>query len=631
MAQTGAALWRQLFDAGDISAATRDRETAGEYQTATSRLLAQRVPLASALFAFFVGNASLLEWWYYPARRPVLIAVCAAEALVCVLHVWIVRVRPALVWPATILASVALAACISTYFAVTGGNAEMHAIGLTLFLAGLAVVYPWGARGQVLAGAGIAFGYAAALVAGANAHLPMAYGLFALITAATLMTLGAQLLEQHRWLAFRHAAELRRVNELQRQEADFSRALLDLTEALNVALHDPRETARQLTNHVRDTLGVEFASTYLLDDARQVFRMVAISGPYPDLIDEIQAVEIERGTFPLHAALERDGLVEIVDREAQELVPTPLLERWRVRSLLVATIARGPHLIGTLMGGYAERRGPFTPMQHRLLKGMAQHAAVALENARLMETAREANRIKSEFVATMSHELRTPLNVILGYTDLLVEGAMGDLSAEQDDALRRVRTRSLHLLDLIQDTLDLNRLESGQVPLTIEDFSVGEVLQSVRSNVPMGWRRPGVRLDWDSAQDHIVLRSDRAKVEMIVRNLVHNALKYTERGAVSVSVTNQPTTGAVEFNVTDTGPGIPPEEIPRIFEMFQQANGTSYRREGGVGLGLYIVRRLIEALGGTVSVESEVGHGSRFTVSLPLRPVPGLSLHEPAG
>ncbi len=412
---------------------------------------------------------------------------------------------------------------------------------------------------------------------------------------------------------------------------EFSTALLNLTQALNAALHDPRATAEQLTTQFHQALGVDFAGTYLLDETRNVFRLIALSGggQPDDLIDEIRAVELVRGAFPLHAVLEREGVVEITDRDTQDLVPRALLERWRIRSIMFATIASGRHLIGAIVGGYSERRGPFSATQHRLLRGFAQHAAAALENARLMEAAREANQMKSEFVATVSHELRTPLNVVLGYADLLIDRTLGDLNAEQHDALTRLRARSLHLLDLIQDILDINRLESGRVPLTIEDFTIGEVLRSVQNAVPAAWRLSGVALDFDSTHDHIVLRSDRAKVEMIVRNLVHNALKYTERGCVSIAVTSRPATRALELVVRDTGPGIPENELPRIFEMFHQINGQARPlQSGGVGLGLYIVRRLIEALGGTVTVHSEIGRGSEFVVSLPLEPTPGVTLRE---
>jgi signal transduction histidine kinase len=627
MADELASLWRALVGTEPLTGA--GKETAEAYAGATARLLAERVPLAAGVFLFFIGNATVLEWWFFPGRHSALLAVCLAELSVCCAHVIIVRQQPSWVRPLTILASVALVTCMSWYFATVDGNAEMHAVELALFLGMTGVVYPWGARGQALAGAGTILSYLLALAGGLVAELPILYGLFALVSAALVTALGAGLLDQHRLSAFRHAAELQQANARQRQETELSNALLSLSQSLNATLNDPRATAEQLNNHTLKALGLDWTLTSLLDESRQVFRTVAATGPYLEVVAEVRAVEVERGSMPLHAALEREGLVEIADRDRQELIPRSLMERWRGRSALACAIAREGDLIGILMGGYVERRGPFSDTQRRLLRGFAQQAAVALENARLIETAREANRIKSEFVATVSHELRTPLNVILGYTDLLADGTLGTLTAEQQDALARVRSRSLHLLDLIQDILDVNRLESGRVPLTIEDFSIGELLRSIRTAVPSSWRRPAVQLDFDGSHDHLVVRSDRAKVEMVIRNLVHNALKYTERGVVAVRVATRPSAGAVEIAVSDTGPGISEEDLPRIFEMFRQGNGASRSSEGGgVGLGLYIVRRLIEALGGSVSVLSEVGHGSRFSVTLPVEPAPAIALRD---
>ncbi len=630
MADKGASLWRLLLDAGVESPETATSESIlRAYRDATNRLIAQRVPLATAIFLFFVGSASLLEWIYFPERRHSLLLIGAVELTLCLAQLALARRRPDVGWPVAAGFYVALAGCLSWYFANASGNAEMHALAMSLFLGGTAVVYPWGAQGQAAVSIATVVAYVWALAAGTVARQPEAYDVFVLITSGLVTTLGAHLIAQHRWVAFQHATEMRRAAVRQRQETEVSNALLNLAEALNATLGDPGQTAERLNEYTRTALGFDWTLTYLLEETRQIFRNVAVSGPRQEVIDEIRAVELARGSLPLHDALEREDLVEIDDRDEQSLVPLKLMQRWQARSLLASPIARGKRMVGMILGGYVERRGPFDATQRRLLKGFAQHAGVALENARLIETVREADRIKSEFVATISHELRTPLNVILGYTDLLGEQALGDLNPEQQDALSRVRLRSLHLLDLIQDILDINRLESGRLPLHIDDFSVGDVLDTVRNAVPPAWRRPEVELRFDTSQDHLVLRSDRPKVEMVIRNLVHNALKFTDRGTVEVGVRPRPSARAVEFTVHDTGAGIPADELPRIFDMFRQANGSKRLVEGGgVGLGLYIVRRLAEALGGTVTVQSELGAGSQFTVSLPVEPPRAVLLQE---
>jgi signal transduction histidine kinase len=263
---------------------------------------------------------------------------------------------------------------------------------------------------------------------------------------------------------------------------------------------------------------------------------------------------------------------------------------------------------------------------------LATHAAMTVLGARLLERYRlsafreatesawhaaesaRANAAKSEFLATVSHELRTPLNIIVGYTDLLMEEAF-DTEEERRGALQRVSQQSRNLLDLIQSMLDLNRLEAGGIALVIEEFTLESLLERLRSSLPANWGKPGVDLRWKLSDGRARLRSDRGKIESVLRNLIHNALKYTEQGSVSVSADVE--TRRVRFAVTDTGQGIAEADLGQIFDMFVQGN-SGPPRGGGVGLGLYIVSRLTRALGGEVAVESRLGEGSRFTVTIPL-------------
>jgi signal transduction histidine kinase len=268
------------------------------------------------------------------------------------------------------------------------------------------------------------------------------------------------------------------------------------------------------------------------------------------------------------------------------------------------------------------------------LFALASHAIMTVLGAQLLESYRfaafreaaeadrhavesaRANAAKSEFLATVSHELRTPLNIIVGYTDLLLDGAFPGLD-EQRDALGRIHQQSRQLLDLIQSMLDLNRLEAGGISLVCEEFPIVTALDNLRNGVPDSWCRPGVALRWEATDAATAMHSDRGKVEIILRNLVHNALKYTSEGSVIVRARPDPQRGRVDFSVIDTGDGIAAEDLAGIFEMFRQgSNGPP--RGGGVGLGLYLVKRLTDALGGTVAVDSRPGTGSQFTVSLPL-------------
>jgi len=246
---------------------------------------------------------------------------------------------------------------------------------------------------------------------------------------------------------------------------------------------------------------------------------------------------------------------------------------------------------------------------------------MALQNARLVEELELANQFKSHFVATMSHELRTPLNVIIGYHDLLLEGTFGSLSEEQSYILRRAHRSARELLDLINATLDLSRYEAKRIPLEIRDVSVGELVDEVMRETWELPDKPALSVEWDVAEDIPPLRTDRVKLKMVLKNLIGNAIKFTEEGTVSIEV--QARDGAVEFCVRDTGIGIPPEAVAVIFEPFRQADSSTTARYGGTGLGLYIVHRLLDILGGSITVASEVGAGSAFRVCLPQEANPG--------
>jgi signal transduction histidine kinase len=220
--------------------------------------------------------------------------------------------------------------------------------------------------------------------------------------------------------------------------------------------------------------------------------------------------------------------------------------------------------------------------------------------------------MKSEFVGAISHELRSPLNVTLGYLEMLLDGAFGPVTDAQSDTLDKVRQQSLMLLEMITALLDMNRLEAGRLPIQRGPVAVDALLAEVVQQVPEAWRPPGVELRVDVAPNVPVIDTDAGKLKTVVRNLLHNAFKFTARGWVSVVASVTPA-GDFAIAVRDTGCGIPPEARDYIFDMFRQVPGA---RGGGVGLGLHLVRRLVEVLGGRVLVESEVGRGSSFTVLL---------------
>jgi signal transduction histidine kinase len=240
------------------------------------------------------------------------------------------------------------------------------------------------------------------------------------------------------------------------------------------------------------------------------------------------------------------------------------------------------------------------------------------ELRRLYHESLAANRLKSEFVSTMSHELRTPLGIIKGYVELLLDDAFGTLNAAQVETLRMIDKRSRELFDLINATLDLNRLDAGKLPVELKEINLADLLRALDTETHDLRDKPSVHFAWNVDPDLPPLSTDPAKLKVILRNLILNAVKFTTHGSVTVRADGRD--GGVEICVEDTGIGIAPVARALIFEPFRQGDGSITRRYGGVGLGLYIVRRLVDLLGGTITVESEVGKGSTFRVWVPSSP-----------
>jgi signal transduction histidine kinase len=228
-----------------------------------------------------------------------------------------------------------------------------------------------------------------------------------------------------------------------------------------------------------------------------------------------------------------------------------------------------------------------------------------------------SNRVKDEFLSVMSHELRTPLNVVMGYTGMIKDRLFGEINQEQERALEKVISRAKAQLTMISGILEATRMEAGGVKVENREFGLVTLLDDLRSNYQVPLEKEIV-INWDYPSELPAMKSDGEKLKHILENLINNAIKFTERGAVSISARYFPLAKTVEFQVEDTGIGIPEEALPFIFEMFRQVDSSETRAHGGVGIGLYIVKKLSEALGGMAKVESNPGKGSSFCVRLPL-------------
>jgi len=267
----------------------------------------------------------------------------------------------------------------------------------------------------------------------------------------------------------------------------------------------------------------------------------------------------------------------------------------------------------------------FSANEVQLINATAYHLGIAIGNSNLFaqlraktEDLEKANKAKDEFLAVMSHELRTPLNVILGYLDLMAQGACGSLTPQLEANLLKVSTHTKSLLAMIESILIATGIETGTLRLMPSEGDVGEFLNRLRSmyELPLG---KAVEIVWNVPIRAIALHTDAEKLKRILQNLIDNAIKFTEKGRVTVAAELQPERDRIDFTVSDTGEGIAPDKVAEIFEIFRQLDSSVTRSHGGIGLGLYIVKQLTELLGGSISVQSEPGKGSAFTISLPLR------------
>jgi signal transduction histidine kinase len=271
---------------------------------------------------------------------------------------------------------------------------------------------------------------------------------------------------------------------------------------------------------------------------------------------------------------------------------------------------------------YRSREEPFTVDQHRIARGLVQLAGIALESVGHNAAQAQAEPQPLEFVATVSHEIRTPLNAILGYGTLLLDGDFGGLSSEQAEIVRRIEQSAEQLGELINATLDLGRMQAGRLTLDLRDVPLADLLHAVDRDTQLIQAKPDVDCVWHVPADLPVVRTDPGKLQLVLRNLVVNAIKYTERGSVLVDAYRSD--AGVEICVADTGAGIAPETLALIFEPFRRVGDARAKAQSGFGLGLFIVERLLDLLGGRISVDSELGHGSVFRVWLPIDgPGPG--------
>jgi signal transduction histidine kinase len=292
------------------------------------------------------------------------------------------------------------------------------------------------------------------------------------------------------------------------------------------------------------------------------------------------------------------------------------------RAAISAPMVREGVAVGAIVLRKIEA-GAFAPRQIELLETFAAQAVIAIQNVRLFTEIQEkshqlelASQHKSQFLANMSHELRTPLNAILGYTEMMVDGLYGNVSEKAQGVLERVQANGKHLLGLINDVLDLSKIEAGQLTLAVEEYSVPDMVSTVMSATESLARTKNIALVSAVPQGLPRGMGDARRLTQVLLNLVGNAIKFTDEGKVEIRARQQG--DRFKISVVDTGPGIAKADQAKIFEEFQQVDNTSTRKKGGTGLGLSISRKIVELHGGYIAVESEPGKGSNFKITIPI-------------
>jgi signal transduction histidine kinase len=410
-----------------------------------------------------------------------------------------------------------------------------------------------------------------------------------------------------------------------RESLEQQTATAEVLRVISQSPTDVQPVLRAVVGAARRFCGADDAMIVLCDNDDQL--MATHEGSMPALVGT--RIPLDRSSTTGRAALDRQTIhvpdVALLD-PSEHARTIELAEKTKVRALLAAPMLREGGAIGCVLLRKPEA-GAFTSRQIGLLETFAAQAVIAIENVRLFTEIQEksrqleiASQHKSQFLANMSHELRTPLNAIIGYTEMMADGLYGDVSEKAQGVLERVQANGRHLLGLINDVLDLSKIEAGQLVLAMEEYSLADMVATVLSATESLARTKGLKLGSDVPAGLPTGTGDARRLTQVLLNLVGNAIKFTDQGSVEVRAAE--VDGRFELSVVDTGFGIAPEDQAKIFEEFQQVDNTSTRKKGGTGLGLSISRRIVELHGGHITVESDVGKGSTFKVTVPINASP---------
>jgi len=422
-------------------------------------------------------------------------------------------------------------------------------------------------------------------------------------------------------------------NMLKTSLHDVSGLNRDYTRALETSADISRQITSmldldELLTYVVNRLQTEFefyhTHIYLMDEAKAELTMVK---GYGDVGQQLKAkghrLQLGQGIVGTVAVTNEPFVSNRVD-EVPNFVRNPLLPL--TQSELAVPMRKGQKVLGVL-DVQSQHGGRFSQKDIKLLQSIGDQIAIAVDNARLLTEKQsiivklqEIDRLKSEFLTTMSHELRTPLNAILGFADVLLQGIDGPLSDYAQNDVQLIYNSGQHLLTILNDILDISKIEAGMMELVLEPVEMSVVLQDVQAAATLLVKHKSIALHFNVPAQMPLIRADRTRLQQILLNLVDNAIKFTEQGHVTVTVTYS--TVSLNFTVIDTGIGIPADKQAAVFERFKQGDMSKTRKYEGTGLGLTICQELVEMHGGKIQLRSQEGVGSEFQVTLPIQIIP---------
>jgi signal transduction histidine kinase len=410
------------------------------------------------------------------------------------------------------------------------------------------------------------------------------------------------------------------------QSVEELQTLGEVSQAVNSTL-DLKTVLDTIVSKAVQLSGTDAGTIYVVDEATGQFEIRANYGMSEELIASLEAHHTELSESLAYAAERRIPIQDAdLHNDSITLPQTVPLQQMVMeagyRARIFVPLLGADRVVGALVVR-RKATGEFPKKTIDLLQTFAAQSTLAIQNARLFHEIREkshqleiASQHKSQFLANMSHELRTPLNAILGYTELILDNIYGDVAEKMRSVLERVQSNGKHLLGLINDVLDLSKIEAGQFKLSLNDYSIKDVVYTVFSAVEPLATEKGLAFKVELPTDLPTAHGDERRLTQVLLNLVGNAIKFTDSGEVVIKAVAA--NGAYTLSVADTGPGIDPADQVKIFEEFQQADSSPTKTKGGTGLGLSIAKRIVAMHGGQISVESALGRGATFFIKVPI-------------